>query len=84
MIGAKTVATLTLLLAAVAGAIGFGVLSPDRLFGRGFGALLLAGCFAVAVGTAAHLARSTIQCPVRGFLFQTPTAPAGMDRSARP
>ena len=35
MIGAKTLATLTLLVALLAAAIGFGVLAPERLVGPG-------------------------------------------------
>jgi hypothetical protein len=50
MIGAKTLATLTLLLVGVAAALALGVLAPERLAARGWGTLFLAGCFAVLVG----------------------------------
>ncbi|HEX8953907.1 MAG TPA: hypothetical protein VF945_18750, partial [Polyangia bacterium] len=58
MIGAKTLATLTLFVAAIAAAIGFGVLSPERLVARGGGTLFLAGLFGLVVGTLVfHFAR---------------------------
>jgi hypothetical protein len=51
MIGAKTLAGLALLVAALAAVIGLGSLAPDRLVMRGFGTLLLVGAFGVVVGT---------------------------------
>jgi hypothetical protein len=51
VIGAKTLATLTLLGAELIAALALGLLSPERLATRGWGTLLLAGCFGVVVGT---------------------------------
>lgn len=51
MIGAKTLVTLTLLVAGIAAALSFGVLAPERLASRGAGTLFFVGCFAVVVGT---------------------------------
>ncbi len=58
MIGAKTLATTALFVAALAGALAFGALAPERLVARGAGTLFLAGLFAVVVGTLAfHFGR---------------------------
>src|SRR5262249_47174509 len=51
MIGAKSLATLTLLVLAVVAAPVLGLLSPERLATRGWGTLFVAGCFAAVVGT---------------------------------
>jgi hypothetical protein len=51
VIGSKTLASLSLLALVVAGAFALGSFAPERLVTRGFGALLLVGCFGVVVGT---------------------------------
>jgi hypothetical protein len=51
MIGAKTLATLTLLAVELAAALGLGILSPSRLATRGWGTLFVVGSFGVVVGT---------------------------------
>jgi hypothetical protein len=51
VIGARTVATLTLLAVEVLAAWVLGVLRPERLASRGPGTLFLIGCFGVVVGT---------------------------------
>src|SRR6185437_191192 len=48
---AKTLVTLTLLAGGIVAAAAFGVLAPERLVGRGAGALFFVGCFAVIVGS---------------------------------
>lgn len=54
MIGAKTLATIALFVAALAAALAFGVLAPERLVARGAGTLFLAGLFGLVVGTLAY------------------------------
>ena len=53
MIGAKTLASVTLLVAVVAAAIALGSFTPEHLAARGARTLLLVGCFGVVVGTLA-------------------------------
>jgi hypothetical protein len=54
MIGTKTISTMALLSAALFAAVAAGALTPERLSTRGFGALFVAACFGVVVGTLAH------------------------------
>ncbi len=51
MIGTKTLAVLTLLACVIAAAFALGSFAPEHLAARGFGTLLLVGCFGVVVGT---------------------------------
>ena len=51
MIGAKTLASITLLVAVVAAAFALGSFAPEHLAARGPRTLVLVGCFGVVVGT---------------------------------
>jgi hypothetical protein len=65
-IGAKTVATLVLLVVEGLAAWGLGVLRPEHLALRGWGTLFVVGCFGVVVGTLIfrfwHLGLPSRQC----------------------
>jgi hypothetical protein len=51
LIGTKSIAIATMLVAVVAVAAALGILAPERLVARGFHTLLLVGAFGVVVGT---------------------------------